>query len=220
MARRPARQGVLVQGEPALVVKVEVPFHVPGGIDGAVPSARSPLEVKEAARRRELAAPAAHRPPANETAAFVSAEHLERLMHHEGLRFRGQLGDGARERAVVEKIGIPAIGNDQHVETSEVTHVGAVQHLEQRELRRGVGAPQVRRNRLQTIGDGCSSGRGGFQREGCRQKNEKGEQGGSRRPRSSHRLLFPERGGYVHADGRGGAIRAAELCNGAAARFR
>src|SRR5687767_4419997 len=83
MRGRIPRQHVLVQRQPARIVEIEVPLHVPLGVDGAVPPARSPVQTKIAARRPGGSASGAHRSPAYEAAVFVRAERLRRLIDDE-----------------------------------------------------------------------------------------------------------------------------------------
>ena len=66
-----------------------------------------------------------------------SAEHLHRLVHHQGLRVRSGPGPLLRQRAVREFLVGPDLWHDDLGEPHEMCAIAAIQLLEQRQFRLG-----------------------------------------------------------------------------------
>src|SRR5215471_14928095 len=126
MARRAARQRVLVKSVAADAIEIEVPRHDPGVVYRTDAQAGIPIQTVAARRGCTSRAARAHRPPSNQLSEFVRAEYLCGKVDKQSLGPVGELLDGCRHGTVGELLQIPPAGDNQTPQAAEMTRIRAI----------------------------------------------------------------------------------------------
>ncbi len=136
VARGTSWQGVFMERESALVLEVEIPRQKPARVDSVVSPLRSPVQVKQALRRRTEGPARADRSPAEQPAVLVCGKRLSRLMHDQHFaKTCSPRRDAVGERTVGEQTGMPDLRHNQFPDRRHAFCVDPVQSFEDADLR-------------------------------------------------------------------------------------